>query len=205
MALSNPFAFRPLSVSFWTTVTYLALLIPLLIIHETVPSPSDTAVYHGLNLTKAWLDLTVLSNAYHPFNSRKNDEVHNWLLLELNEIRKRNGVDESDMFIFEDVTSNLTTSDSVWNPSTKAGTYFEAKNIIVYIRGKDDPPGRWWEGGLPIHKMDKVIGKGGVLLNAHYDSCVSNCLPPYNVDVTDIIIACLPVTVQRTMAWAVSP
>ncbi|GAP82389.1 putative peptidase family M28 family [Rosellinia necatrix] len=170
MALSNPFAFQPFSVSFWTTVTYLALLIPL-IVHEAVPQPpGSAAVYHGLNLTKAWLDLTVLSRSYHPFNSRKNDEIHNWLLLELDEIRKRNGADESNMVVLEDVTSNITTSGSIWNPATKTGTYFEGKNIIVYVRGKDDPPGRWWEDGQPRYRADKVIGKGGVLLNAHYDS-----------------------------------
>ncbi|KAI1435920.1 hypothetical protein GGR50DRAFT_270666 [Xylaria sp. CBS 124048] len=166
MALSNPFAFRPFPVSFWTTVTYLALLIPLVIIHETVPSPSSLTVYNGLNLTKSWLDLTTLSQSYHPFNSRKNDEIHNWLLFELDEIRKRNSASESDMVILEDL-ANITASDSIWSPDTRAATYFEGKNIIVYIRGKDDPPGRWWEDG---YKSDRVIGKGGVLLNAHYDS-----------------------------------
>ncbi|KAI0420174.1 hypothetical protein F5X98DRAFT_37959 [Xylaria grammica] len=170
MALSNPVAFKPFSVSFWTTVTYLALLIPLVIIHETVPAPGNATVYHGLNLTKAWQDLTILSRSYHPFNSRANDEIHNWLLLELNEIRKRNSADESDVVVLEDVVSNLTTSDSIWGPNTKNAAYFEGKNIVVYIRGKDDPPGRWWEDVSPRQRVDKVIGKGGVLLNAHYDS-----------------------------------
>ncbi|KAI1813976.1 hypothetical protein GGS20DRAFT_550940 [Poronia punctata] len=164
----NPVSFRPLSVSFWTTITYLALLIPLILIHETVPSPSDQTTYNGLNLTKAWLDLSILSRSYHPFNSRANDEVHNWLLLELDDIKKRNVKDDSDMVVLEDVVSNITTSDSVWGANTKTGTYFEAKNIIVYIRGSDDPSGRWWEDAS--YSMDRIIGKGGVLLNAHYDS-----------------------------------
>ncbi|KAI2623414.1 hypothetical protein GGS21DRAFT_340465 [Xylaria nigripes] len=167
--LSNPVAFRPFPVSFWTTVTYLALLIPLLIIHENVPSPpGNPTIYHGMNLTKAWLDLTILSQSYHPFNSRKNDEVHNWLLFELDEIRKRNSADTSDLVILEDVTSNVTASDSIWQSNTKTVTYFEGKNIVVYIRGKDDPPGRWWEDGS--YTPDRIIGNGGVLLNAHYDS-----------------------------------
>ncbi|KAI1126414.1 hypothetical protein F5Y10DRAFT_244962 [Nemania abortiva] len=171
MALSNPVAFQPFPVSFWTTVTYLALLIPLLVIHETVPSPPDnTNLYHGLNLTKAWLDLTILSHSYHPFNSRQNDKIHDWILLRLDEIRERNSASESAMVVLEDVTSNLTTSDSIWSPSTRSAAYFEGKNIIVYIRGKDDPPGRWWENGSAGYGGDKVIGKGGVLLNAHYDS-----------------------------------
>ncbi|KAI1366573.1 hypothetical protein F5Y08DRAFT_129384 [Xylaria arbuscula] len=173
MALSNPIAFRPFSVSFYTTVTYLALLIPLLIIHETVPNaPGDAIEYHGLNLTKAWLDLTVLSHSYHPFNSRKNDEIHNWLLLELDDIKRRNSANESSLVVLEDVTSNITTSGSVLtsSPATKNAAYFEGKNIVVYIRGKDDPPGRWWDDGSSVYRADKVIGKGGVLLNAHYDS-----------------------------------
>lgn len=171
MALSNPVAFQPLSVSFWTTITYLALIIPLLVIHETVPSlPGNVTAYHGLNLTKAWLDLTVLTHSYHPFNSRKNDEIHNWLLLELDEIRKRNSASESALVVLEDVASNLTTSGSIWSPSTKTVAYFEGKNIIAYIRGKDDPPGRWWEDGPSGYKVERIIGKGGVLLNAHYDS-----------------------------------
>ncbi|KAJ8130546.1 hypothetical protein O1611_g3083 [Lasiodiplodia mahajangana] len=170
MALSNPVAFQPFSVSFWTTVTYFALLIPLLIIHETVPSPPDnTTIYHGLNLTKAWLDLTVLSHAYHPFNSRANDEIHEWLLLRLGEIKKKNSASDSDVVVLEDVTSNVTTSGSIWSPNTTSAAYFEGKNIIVYIRGKDDPPGRWFEDDSAGYR-DKVIGKGGVLLNAHYDS-----------------------------------
>lgn len=174
MALSNPFAFRPFSVSFFTTVAYLALLIPLLIIHETVPNPPGNAtIYHDLNLTKAWLDLTILSHSYHPFNSRKNDEIHNWLLLELDDIKKRNSANESSLVVLEDVTSNITTSGSVLTSSTtKNAAYFEGKNIVVYIRGKDDPPGHWWEDGSSVYRADKVIGKGGVLLNAHYDSCV---------------------------------
>ncbi|KAI1266675.1 hypothetical protein F5Y18DRAFT_382215 [Xylariaceae sp. FL1019] len=170
MGLSNPIGFRPFAVSFWTTVTYLALLIPLLIIHETVPSPPGSpTLYYGLNLTKAWTDLTTLSRYYHPFNSRKNDEIHNWLLLELNRIKELNWPgNDSGMVVLEDVTSNLTTSDSIWGGNSKTGTYFEGKNIIVYIRGDDDPPGPWWEGGR--YRPDRVIGNGGVLLNAHYDS-----------------------------------
>ncbi|KAI0525634.1 hypothetical protein F5B22DRAFT_590842 [Xylaria bambusicola] len=171
MALSNPLAFRPFSVSFITTAAYLALLIPLLVIHETVPTaPGNATVYHGLNLTKAWLDLTVLSHSYHPFNSRQNDEIHNWLLLELDDIRKRNSANESNLVILEDVVSNVTTSGSVWTSGTKSAAYFEGKNIVVYVRGRDDPLGRWWEDVSPGYSVDKVLGKGGVLLNAHYDS-----------------------------------
>ncbi|KAG4411936.1 hypothetical protein IFR04_014934 [Cadophora malorum] len=89
----NPFAFVPMAVTLVTAVVYLAVFIPLLIIHETVPSaPENPTVYRGLNLTEAWLDLAELSNGYHPFNSRRNDDVRNWLLRRVEEILDNNGV-----------------------------------------------------------------------------------------------------------------
>ncbi|KAI0119013.1 peptidase family M28 family [Daldinia grandis] len=172
MALSNPVAFKPFAVTFWTTIAYVALLVPLLIVHETVPPPpSNPILYSGLNLTKSWLDLTVLSRDYHPFNSQKNDEVHDWLLLELDDIKKRNGANDSSMVVFADNISNITTANIVFGASSSTGTYFEGTNVIVYIRGKDDPQGLWWEDDAVT--SDKVIGKGGVLMNAHYDSVSS--------------------------------
>lgn len=87
----NPFAFRPLQVSFWTTVIYLALVIPLLVINESVPpAPADSTPLDGLNITEAWLDLVTLTNGYHPYNSHKNDEVRNWLLLRIQDILDQN-------------------------------------------------------------------------------------------------------------------
>lgn len=171
MAVLNPLSFRPFAVTFWTTLTYLALLVPLLVTHESVPPPpNDPVPYPGINLTSAWFDLTVLTRHYHPFNSRANDGVHDWLLRRLEGIKQSNVADDSDVVILEDLISNVTVAGS--SPTSDVGfaTYFEGTNIIVYIRGKDDPQGSWWEDGRA--HTDKVIGKGGVLMNAHYDSYV---------------------------------
>ncbi|KAI1411915.1 hypothetical protein F5Y13DRAFT_200600 [Hypoxylon sp. FL1857] len=171
MAVANPVAFKPFAVTFWTTIAYVALLIPLIVVHETVPPPpSNPTLYSGLNLTKSWLELTELSREYHPFNSRRNDEIHDWLLLELEEIKRRNGANDSSVVVLADNVSNITTANILFGPKA-AGTYFEGTNIVVYIRGKDDPKGRWWENGAVY--SDKIIGKGGVLMNAHYDSVAS--------------------------------
>ncbi len=86
----NPISFRPGPVTFWTTLVYLALLIPIIIINETVP-PAPAEV-HGVNLTEAWLDLSTLTKGYHPFNSHYNEEVRNWLLLRTQQILDSNGV-----------------------------------------------------------------------------------------------------------------
>lgn len=92
MKCSNPFAFRPGAVSFWTTAIYLAVAIPIIYIHETVPpSPSDRSLYRGLNLTEAWLDLETISNSYHPYNSHQNDLVREFLVNRSTQILQRNG------------------------------------------------------------------------------------------------------------------
>ena len=169
MAIPNPVAFKPFAVTFWTTIIYLALLIPLLVVHESVPTPpSNLAPYPGINLTSSWSDLTEITRYYHPFNSRKNDEVHDFLLSRLREIKEENAANDSNVVIVDDLVSNVTVTDSYPASEIGFGTYFEGTNVIVYIRGKDDPQGPWWESGK-VH-ADKVIGKGGVLVNAHYDS-----------------------------------
>lgn len=90
----NPFAFRPAQVTIWTTIVYLALLIPLLILNEEVPAPPANPVpYSGVNMTEAWLDLATLTQGYHPYNSHKNDEVRNWLLLRIQQILEANRAD----------------------------------------------------------------------------------------------------------------
>jgi hypothetical protein len=87
----NPFSFHHGPVTFWTTLIYLALLIPVIIVNETVPPPPAGIVYDGVNLTEAWLDLATLTSAPHPYNSRQNDKVRDWLLLRIQQILERNG------------------------------------------------------------------------------------------------------------------
>lgn len=84
------------AVMLFTVLVYLAITIPVLIVHETVPSaPSNPIKYNGLNMTEAWLDLAELTNGYHPYNSKRNDEVHDWLLRRIEGILKDNSVDWS--------------------------------------------------------------------------------------------------------------
>lgn len=97
MRCNNPFAFRPGPVTFWTTAIYLAVAIPLIYVHETVPpAPEDHSLYRGLNLTEAWADLEVISNAYHPYNSHQNDAVREFIVNRTVAILERNGVDYGD-------------------------------------------------------------------------------------------------------------
>lgn len=94
MKLYNPFAFRPGPVTLWSTAVYLAVVIPLVYIHETVPgAPADDALYGGLNLTEAWFDLQTMTKTYHPYNSHENDHVREYLLTRAKHVLDRNAID----------------------------------------------------------------------------------------------------------------
>lgn len=163
----NPLAFTPWPVTIITTLVYLALLIPILVINTNVPTAPQSSP-KGLDLTEAWQDLQILTGGFHPYNSRRNDKVRAWLLERIDAITKATAPaaeykaydeEKPDVFVFDDLTSNLTSVDG------RLGVYFEGTNILVYIRGYEDKTDNWWEvpGKTPV-------GKGGVLVNAHYDS-----------------------------------
>src|ERR1700759_1793482 len=121
--LSNPLGFTRWPVTIITTSVYLAIIVALLIVHTTLPSPpSSPTPIHGINLTEAWLDLQLLSSSYHPYNSRRNDQVHDWLLQRIESIVKEN---DASAYIFEDNTSNLTFSSAGVIPSSGTSVYFE--------------------------------------------------------------------------------
>ena len=177
----NPFAFTPLPVTIITSLVYIALIVSLLVVHHTVPDPPTYLA--GTNLTEAWLDLQTLTNGFHPFNSRRNDYIRDWLLQRLTAIVNQNGVssasypsssgtldnvhkssEKARVVIFSNNVSNVSFQFDQKGNAPVPSVYFEGTNIIVYIRGSDDDPDDWFL----TNKKPK--GKGGVLVNAHYDS-----------------------------------
>ncbi|KAK3493968.1 putative zinc metalloprotease NCU04133 [Neurospora crassa] len=186
----NPISFRPGPVTFWTTLIYLALLIPIVIINEKTPAAPKTAEpFKGVNLTEAWLDLTTITRAYHPYNSKFNEEVRRYLLEKVETILEENGASwvfdgqmttvkdgkSAAVTVFDDNVSNSTFVMGKSNGTTFTRTdsinnaaYFEGTNILVYIRGKEDDEGEWWEADY-AHGMRRNA-KGLTLVNAHYDS-----------------------------------
>ncbi|GAB7353062.1 hypothetical protein MBLNU459_g3612t1 [Dothideomycetes sp. NU459] len=183
----NPIGFTALPVTLLATLVYTALLAALLVTHHVLPSAPKTATpkqWPGVNLTAAWLDLEELSSDFHPFNSRSNLQVRDWLVGRVSDILDANHAEWSlvsengtlrqaqspahavaaaaaapcAVTVFSDNKSNITYSE-------KRGVhYFEGDNIMVYIRGSEDDPQDWWLGD------DRYDGPGGVLVNAHYDS-----------------------------------
>ncbi|GBF59690.1 vacuolar membrane protease [Trichophyton mentagrophytes] len=164
----NPIAFTPWPVTILSSLVYLALIIPIIVVHHLVP-PAPKESPAGVDLEEAWHDLQHLTRQYHPYNSHSNDEVHQWLLKRIHAISATSARSESqpgpEVFVFDDNQTNLTFSSVGVAVTSITGVYFESRNIVVYIRGTEDEPGDWWKSpdGEPS-------GKGGVLVNAHYDS-----------------------------------
>ncbi|KIW31692.1 uncharacterized protein PV07_03297 [Cladophialophora immunda] len=161
--LSNPFAFTRWPVTIITSAVYLVIIVALLIVHTTVPSPpSSPTPIRGVNLTEAWLDLQLLTAAYRPYNSRRNDQIHEWLLERIKSIAKEN---DASPHVFEDNTSNLTFSSGGVLSGPGVSVYFEGTNLIVYIPGTEDDKTQWW-----LDPDGKPSARNAVLVNAHYDS-----------------------------------
>lgn len=165
--LSNPLAFTRAPVTIIVTAVYAALIAYLIVVQVDLPSlPKTASPYPGVNLTEAWQDLQLLTAQYHPYNSHRNDDIHDWLLSRINSILNENKASEPVAYIFDDQVSNLTSStSSVASLTSGISVYFEGTNIITYIRGSKDEEKEWWkeEDGRPERAQ-------GVLVNAHYDS-----------------------------------
>lgn len=186
--LRNPLSFTSIPVTFLICTVYIATLVPLFLVDLRIPPPpGDKSLAPGLNLTEAWTDLQVLSNGFHPYNSRRNDEVRDWLLHRIKSIlNKGNTTFEtcqnetsqstgelhrnstlSPVVIFDDLKTNLSFSRSAGG---SIHVYFEGTNIIVYIRGtREDEQSDWWMNSKN-GSADGYRGIGGILVNAHYDS-----------------------------------
>ncbi|PKS11039.1 hypothetical protein jhhlp_002800 [Lomentospora prolificans] len=195
----NPFAFRPAQVAFWTTLLYIAVVVPIIYIQETVPSAPETPKpYPGVDLDDAWADLTTITKAFHPFNSKFNEEIREYLLERIQEILNANGVrwtselswrgisasnkefamanardEESPLAtIFNDLVSNVTVTLA---KSSSIGTVDPTCGLGTYFEGSN----------LIVYIRGTDDDKGewwkrepyewstdhhGTLVNAHFDS-----------------------------------
>ncbi|EGX45484.1 hypothetical protein AOL_s00169g90 [Orbilia oligospora ATCC 24927] len=142
--------FRPFPVTIFTVIIYLALFIPLLIIHYVPPTPPPNASLKesiGVDLEDTWRTLAAITKKYHPYNSRANDHVRSFLVDKVNQIIEKNGNNKSE--VIEDNYVNV-----LYTGRTTVKIYFESLNVIVKVQGSGD-----FEGVV-----------GDVLVNAHYDS-----------------------------------
>lgn len=101
-------------------------------------------------LENAWLDLQNITETFHPFTSRANVQVHDYLLERVTKMTR--GVEYAT--VSDDVANSrfhVANGLTVVKKDLGYVTYFESANILVKVEGKDPE--------LPA-----------LLLSAHYDS-----------------------------------
>ncbi|KAH9990656.1 hypothetical protein BJV74DRAFT_421616 [Russula compacta] len=142
--LHSIFSFRTGSTTVLASLFYLAIFISLYI---TQYGPSVPAIERqhalGLDLPQAFRDLHLIAQRPHPYNSRQNDVVRDFLLERLRGIAKG----QSFIHVEDDVQTNAAFLDS-----TRA-VYFQGTNILVKVDGTDN-----------------VTENDAVLFSAHFDS-----------------------------------
>lgn len=113
-----------------------------------------------IDVTAAWRDLEHITGdwGYHPYNSRSNDKVREYLLDRIEQILEKNGAYNAkggvEVEIVDDMSTNITFAGSnVLSTAPGMSVYFEGTNIVAVIRG-----------------TERRSDLGAVLVNAHYDS-----------------------------------
>ncbi|KAL3964635.1 hypothetical protein ACCO45_001639 [Purpureocillium lilacinum] len=158
----------------------------LMHLEEVVPSP-PTVLPDGISLAEAWHDLHNITAAFHPFISHENDRVPlNIYTRRANVTGNGSGHEFNGSFkeavatVFDDQMANFTMTYDAGaylsgngNGSTLTAQYFEGSNIYVYIRGKQDATGDWWNSENP-DTMNSSVDPGGVLINSHIDSVATS-------------------------------
>lgn len=86
--------FKPFPVTFLTIATYISLFSALLFIDRQPPAVANQRelASWGVSVDEAWGDLEVLTRQFHPYNTRSNDVVRQYLLDRVHAILSENGV-----------------------------------------------------------------------------------------------------------------
>ncbi|TGZ76840.1 hypothetical protein EX30DRAFT_398988 [Ascodesmis nigricans] len=150
--LLRALSFRTTPVTLLTLITYLSISFALLWVHLVPPNVASNAELAAwdIDLPQAWADLQEITKEYRPYNARRNDEVREYLLAQIQAILKRNkdrGYDGS-VEVIDDLETNVLFPGEAKDGLT---VYYEGTNIIVHVHGSNPE-------------------LSPVLINAHYDS-----------------------------------
>ncbi|GAV55896.1 hypothetical protein ZYGR_0AZ00670 [Zygosaccharomyces rouxii] len=146
--LRSLFRLRKTNVSILLLLSYLTIGLIYFYDHEHYKhvTPEQSGFTDAPQLVEdAWLNLQNITHSYHPYFSRDNERVHDYLLDKIEKIARNSS--------FVSVTDDASDNRSVLlrNSFVDGGAvYFESSNIVVKLEGKNT--------NLP-----------GLLLSAHYD------------------------------------
>ncbi|CAL9731878.1 vacuolar membrane protease [Monosporozyma unispora] len=120
-----------------------SLLIALLFIYDQIGykyllPPDDGSIPIRYVLENSWDDLQNITFSYHPYTSRDNERVHDYIWFRVNEITSN--IDYADLY--DDMRNNSNSifrqQDTFNASSTKTRViYFESSNILVKLEGSD--------------------------------------------------------------------
>ncbi|CCH62259.1 hypothetical protein TBLA_0G03220 [Henningerozyma blattae CBS 6284] len=159
--LRSIFRFRKTNISIFLLVTYACIGLIYIYDHTrykiTLPNPLLEPELNSL-MESAWLDLQNVTSTFHPYGSRDNDRVHDYLKFRIQQIVSTNNGTKRNSFVevSDDYSNNLTLlfkqQDTFNATSTKSRViYFESSNLLVKLQGKNN--------SLP-----------GLLISAHFDA-----------------------------------
>ncbi|EJS44804.1 YBR074W [Saccharomyces arboricola H-6] len=147
--------YRKTNLSLLLLITYSIIAILYVFDHQyyklNLPKQDEQPEFNEL-LETAWTDLQIITASFHPYTSRENDKVHDYLLERVLKIARNAS--------FASVSDDSNTKRSIlfqqkdaFNAFSDVSrvTYFESSNILVKLEGK---------------KPDEQ----GLLLSAHFDS-----------------------------------
>ncbi|GLB36490.1 putative peptidase family M28 [Lyophyllum shimeji] len=113
----------PSALGTTTVVAIYVLVFAAVLVTDQLPGIPDADHQHGLKVRQAWKDLHVIAARPHPYNSRANDLVRDYLLSRLEPIAAA----YPHMHLVDDRVSNASFSKH----------YFEGSNILVKIDGTE--------------------------------------------------------------------
>lgn len=178
MPIAQLFPFTPILTTSLAITTYVAITIALLVVHFVPPGniPSQSRQDQmRISVVDAWHDLEHITAdwGYHPYNSRANDKVKEYITRRVHEILRDNDVkfgalDDGDsdlgvdggltVRVIDDIVSNVTFAAEAEGVTV----YYEGMNLLVIIKGS--------QSASALDGSEGGDGLGAVLVNSHYDS-----------------------------------
>lgn len=146
--LRSTFGFNKAPFSLLFVLTFAFIILGSSIIQSE--EPDVESVYPLKFLSNAWIDLQQISRDFHPYNSRANDRVHDYILSQVTDI----AIDSDNSYIRydDDIRRVFFQAPDVFNPSISGrANYYESNNVLAKVQGKNPE-------------------LSSILLSAHYDS-----------------------------------
>ncbi|CAI6391181.1 BFH_HP2_G0002500.mRNA.1.CDS.1 [Saccharomyces cerevisiae] len=147
--------YRKTNLSLLLLITYSIITLLYIFDHEryklNLPKEDEHPEFNDL-LETAWGDLQIITASFHPYTSKENDKVHDYLLKRVLEITGNSSF-ASVSDDKESERSILFQQQDPFNESSRFSrvTYFESSNILVKVEGKNPE-------------------EEGLLLSTHFDS-----------------------------------